>query len=86
MPVRIKAVLKDDLMAGGERHVGQIRPVFDRPIPVWGSGFWILGFKVQGSGFRIQGSGFRVQSSGFRVQSSGFRVQSSGFRVRSPRT
>ena len=42
-------------------------------------GFFVIGFRVQGSGFKVQGS--KVQGSRFRVQGSGFRVQGSGFRV-----
>jgi hypothetical protein len=39
-----------------------------------GSGFWVQGFRVQGSGFKVQGSRFRVQGSGFKVQGSRFWV------------
>jgi hypothetical protein len=35
-------------------------------VGVWGSGFRVLGCRVQGSGFGVQGSGFRVQGSGCR--------------------
>ena len=31
------------------------------------SGFWVLGFAVEGSGFRVQDLGCRVQGAGFRV-------------------
>jgi hypothetical protein len=44
---------------------------------VQGSGFKVLGSKVQGSRFRVQSSRFWVQGSGFKVLGSGFWVQGS---------
>ena len=45
-------------------------------------GYYMVGFRIQGSGSRIQGPGFRVQGSGFRVQGLGSRIQEgSGLRV-----
>ena len=37
---------------------------------VLGSGFWVLGFWVQGFGFRVLGFGFWVQGSGYRFLGS----------------